>query len=158
AEQSFAILNDPRLTTSEADYAAQFDLLMKINKKLTETHEAINKINKTEKKINEYIVGVSDTALASKFKKSTKPITDSLNNIKGELYNYRATSPEDVLNYPIRLNDKLAGVGSVVGSADTKPTKSSYDAFNDLSQRIDVQMMKLNKIFKEKITEFNKLV
>jgi len=74
------------------------------------------------------------------------------------LYNVKATAIQDVLNYPIRLNDKLAGVGAVVGSADTKPTASSYTAFTDISARIDVQLNKMKKIFDEKIPEFNKQV
>ncbi|MBA3648014.1 MAG: glycosyl hydrolase [Chitinophagales bacterium] len=158
AEQTFAILKDPRISTSDSDYMAQFDLLKKINTKLTETHEGINRINKAEKQINDYVAVISDTSIASKFKKVTKPLTDSLDAIKGELYDYRATSPQDVLNFPIRLNDKLAGVGSVVSSADTRPTKSSYEAFNDISSRVDVQLNKLKKILEEKIPEFNKMV
>src|SRR5213079_2183660 len=128
-----------------ADYAAQFDLLMKINKKLSETHEAINNIKKAESQINDYISNVTDTAAASKLKKLSKPVADSLDAIKGELYNVKATAIQDLLNYPIRLNDKLAGVGAVVGSADTKPTASSYTAFNDISARIDVQLNKMKK-------------
>jgi hypothetical protein len=146
------------VNTTTADFAAQFDLLMKINKKLTETHKAINKINKAEKQLNDYTASVSDTALASKMKKFTKPVTDSLDVVKGFLYNYKAQAIQDVLNYPIQLNDKLAGIGSVVGSADTKPTKASYEAYNDVSARIDQQLLRMNKILDEKIPEFNQMV
>jgi photosystem II stability/assembly factor-like uncharacterized protein len=157
-EQPFNIIKDPRLNITDADYAAQLDLLLKINKKLTETHEAINKINKTSNVINGYISGVADTALASKFKKFTSPILDSLTAIKGQLYQYKASAPQDVLANPIMLNDKLAGVGNTVGLADTKPTKSSYEAYNDIVKRIDVQLVKWKKIQDEKIPEFNKMV
>jgi hypothetical protein len=158
AEQTFAIIKDPRLTTSDADYASQLDLLMKVNKKLSETHKAINDINKAIGQINSYLGNVSDTALASSLKKSVKPTIDSLNAIAEKLYNPKAKAIQDVLAHPIMLNDKLAGVGSVISSADTKPTKSSYDAFNDISARIDVQLAKLKKILDEKIPEFNRMV
>lgn len=158
AQQTFAIMKDPRLTTSDADFAAQSDLLMKINKKLSETHKAINDINKAIGQINSYLGNVSDTALASSLKKSVQPTIDSLNAIAEQLYNPKAKAIQDVLAFPIMLNDKLAGVGSVVSSADTRPTKASYDAFNDISRRIDVQLSKLKKILGEKIPEFNRMV
>ncbi|HYV90659.1 MAG TPA: hypothetical protein VE978_02710 [Chitinophagales bacterium] len=158
AQQTFAIVKDPRLTTTDADYAAQMDLLIKINKKLSETHKAINDINKAIGQINSYLGNVSDTAQASSLRKFIQPTIDSLNGIAEKLYNPKAKAIQDVLAHPIMLNDKLAGVGSVVGSADGKPTKSSYDAFNDLSSRINAQLAKLKKIMDEKIPEFNRMV
>ncbi|HUM48486.1 MAG TPA: hypothetical protein PLD84_16255, partial [Chitinophagales bacterium] len=152
------ILKDPRLNTSDADYAAQLDLLLKINKKLTETHESINKINGAIKNMNGYIGNVSDTALASKFRKFATPVIDSLTSIKGQLYQYKASAPQDILANPVMLNDKLAGVGSAVGAADTKPTKGSVAAFQDISKRIDVQLMKMKALFDQKIPEFNRMV
>lgn len=156
--QSFSILKDPRIETSMDDYKAQLALLLKVNKKLSETHESINKINGAIKNINSYLENVSDTALAARFKKFTTPVIDSLTAIKGQLYQYKATAPQDILANPLMLNDKLAGIGSGVAAADTRPTKGSETAFKDLSGRIDVQLEKMKKIFNEKIPEFNKMV
>jgi len=157
-QQPFTILKDPRLETSDADFAAQLDLLLQVNKKLSQTHEAINNINKAISQINAYLGNVTDTAVASQLKKFTTPLIDSLNSIAGELYQPKAKAIQDVLAHPIMLNDKLAGVGSVVSSADAKPVKASYDAFRDLSTRIDMRLAKLKKILDEKIPEFNRLV
>nr|MBA2423321.1 glycosyl hydrolase [Chitinophagales bacterium] len=157
-EQPFTIVTDPRLNISATDYAAQFELLMKINKKLSETHVAINKINKAIKAINDYVGGVPDTALASEFKKLSVPLVDSLTAVKGQLYQYKASAPQDVLANPVMLNDKLAGVGSAVSSADAKPTAQSYKAFDDITARINVQLWKLKRILDEKIPQFNKKV
>ncbi|MCY7410866.1 MAG: hypothetical protein LH473_11375 [Chitinophagales bacterium] len=158
AEQPFKILKDPRLKTTDADFAGQFELLMKINKKLSATHEAINNSNKAVEQINAYLANVSDTALQSELKKFATPIIDSLNAIAGQLYQPKAKAPQDVLANPIMLNDKLAGVGSAVSSADSKPTMQSYTAYNSIAARIDVQLAKLKKMMDEKIPEFNKMV
>jgi len=42
--QSFAVLKDPRLTTSQEDLQQQFDLLQAIRAKISEVHEAINTV------------------------------------------------------------------------------------------------------------------
>ncbi len=157
-QQSFSIIKDPRLTTTDADYAAQMDLLLKINRKLSETHKAVKEINKAIGQINSYLGNVSDTAVAAALKKSVQPAIDSLNAIAGKLYNPKAKAIQDVLAYPIQLNDKLAGIGSSVSSADVKPTASSYEAYNDIAARIDVQLAKLKKIMDEQIPAFNRMV
>ncbi|MBK9732984.1 MAG: glycosyl hydrolase [Chitinophagaceae bacterium] len=157
-EQSFTIIKDPRITTTNADYQEQLALLLKINKKLTETHESINKINGSIKSINGYLDNVKDTALLAKFKKFTTPLIDSLTTVKGQLYQYKASAPQDILANPLMLNDKLAGIGSGVAAADTRPSKSSMEAFQDISKRIDAQLEKMKKLFNEKIPEFNKMV
>jgi photosystem II stability/assembly factor-like uncharacterized protein len=157
-EQSFTILKDPRYTTTDADYAAQFELLMKINTKLSETHTAINKLNSATKTMSAYLGNITDTAQAAAFRKFLTPVLDSLTSIKGQLYQYKATAPQDILANPVMLNDKLAGIASVVSSADTKPTLASVDAYKDISKRIDIQLQKLNAIFQTKIPEFNTMV
>jgi hypothetical protein len=42
--------------------------------------------------------------------------------IEGEIYQYRNQSSQDPLNFPIKLNNKLAALQGVVESADSKPT------------------------------------
>ena len=44
------------------------------------------------------------------------------------------------MNYPIKLNNKLAALLGVVESADGRPTEQSYTVFKDLSGRLDVEL------------------
>ena len=65
-------------------------------------------------------------------------------------------SGQDALNYPIRLNNKLAALGSSVDGSDDAPTAQSYVVFNDLTAQIDAQLTMLAKIKSDDIGEFNK--
>ena len=49
-------------------------------------------------------------------------------------------SGQDPLNYPIKLNNKIAALSGVVGGAAAKPTSQSYTVFNDLSSQLDRQL------------------
>jgi len=53
-------------------------------------------------------------------------------------------SGQDPLNYPIRLNNKIAALAGVVGGTDNKPTAQSYAVFNALSSQLDVQAAALH--------------
>ena len=137
AEQPIEIRKDPRLAITAAEYQEQFDLMQKINGKLSETHKAINQLRQIRTQINGYTNSVKEPKVAEKFKNAAKPILEELDKIESTLMQPKSKAPQDALAYPIRLNDKMAGVASVVSSADTKPTKSSYTAYDDLAKQID---------------------
>ncbi|MBI3511713.1 MAG: glycosyl hydrolase [Bacteroidetes bacterium] len=157
AQQNFVIKEDPRFKVTQKDLDEQLALLLKINKKLSETHQAINDLRSIRAQINSYSGSIEDTAFASQMRKISKPILDSLQKIEDALVQSKAVAGQDLLNYPIRLNDQLAGIGSAVSSVDAAPTKQSYVAFDDISALIDVQLNALKKIEKEKIPQFNEM-
>nr|WP_245826389.1 glycosyl hydrolase [Spirosoma rigui] len=158
AEQPIEIRKDPRLAITAAEYQAQFDLMQKINGKLSETHKAINQLRQVRTQINGYTNSVKDPKVAEKFKNAAKPMLDELDKIESTLMQPKSKAPQDALAYPIRLNDKMAGVASVVSSADTKPTKSSYTAYDDLAKQIDTALSKLKEVVNTQVPGFNKMV
>ena len=157
-EEIAEIKKDPRVDATDADFKAQFDLLMKIHKKLDESHRNINDIREIRKAVTEYMKAVKDTVIISNFQKITKPMLKNLDDLEQNLLQNKAKAMQDLLAYPIRLNDKMAGIAGVVSSADTKPTKASHDVFNDISSKIDKTSEKLKKIVDEDVPAFNNLV
>ena len=154
-KENFEVLKDPRISTTDAEVKEQFDLLMKINEKLSETHKGINKIRSIRKQVAEYMSSVKDSTTSKRLKDLSKPMLDEFEKIENALMQPKSKAMQDALNFPIQLNDKLAGVKTVVMSGDSKPTKSSYDAFNDISNRIDVHLNKLSEIINRDVPAFN---
>jgi hypothetical protein len=62
---------------------------------------------------------------------------------------------EDALNYPIRLNNKLAALAGVVESADARPTDQSVEAFKRLSGQLDAQLQKMEGALKTELARVN---
>ena len=158
AEQPFDIVLDPRIRASESDLKEQFDLLQKINGKITEAHMAINNIRKVRSQVNGYMGSVQDTLLSGKMKAIAKPMLDDLDRLEAMLMQPKAKAPQDVLAFPIMLNDKMAGLGSNVASADARPTANSYLVYNDLATKIDSAVAEVNRVVQGKVTEFNEFV
>jgi photosystem II stability/assembly factor-like uncharacterized protein len=157
-EQEFEILQDPRVKVPLADLKEQFDLLMKINKKLSENHKGINQIRKVRSDVNGYLKAVKDESLSKKLKEQTKDMMKTLEEIESTLMQPKSKAGQDALNFSIQLNDKLAGVGSAVGASDNKPTKQSYEAYNDLAGKIDKQIEKLKMVLGKDVPAFNEAV
>jgi hypothetical protein len=144
---------------SDEDLKAQFDLVQKVNKKVSECHTTINQIRKIKSSVNGYLSALKDTALVSKLKKVSQPMIDSLEIIESSLMQTKAKAPQDVLAYPIRLNDKMAGVASyAMSSGFNKPNKQHYAVYEDLAVRIDKVIARYKEIKNKKVPEFNDLV
>jgi photosystem II stability/assembly factor-like uncharacterized protein len=158
SEETAEIVKDPRVEVSDADLKAQFDLLMKIHKKLDESHRNINDIRSIKKAVGDYMNAVKDTVMISNFQKITKPLLKNLEELEQSLLQNKAKAMQDLLAYPIRLNDKMSGVADVVSSAETKPTKASYEVFDDLTNKINGTSTQLKKIVDVDVPAFNKLV
>ncbi len=153
--EAFAVKADPRISTTQAEFEKQFDLLMKINSKLSQTHQTILEIRDVRKQLEDLSarLGPEQKDLRDKAAEIGKKLTA----VEEELIQTKIRSSQDALNFPIRLNNKLAALGSTVDSADFPPTNQSYDVFNDLTSRIDVQIEAFTAIKSKDIAEFNRL-
>jgi hypothetical protein len=154
--QNFEVKADPRLTTTPADYAKQLELNLKIRDKLNETHNAIIQIRDVRKQVEDLLKRVGS---------QSKPINDAgtalnkkLTAIEEALYQTKNQSSQDPLNFPIRLNNKLAALAGVVGGAEAAPTAQSYAVYDELVAAIDAELAKLSTIMKTDVPAFNQLV
>ncbi|MBI4890107.1 MAG: glycosyl hydrolase [Acidobacteria bacterium] len=152
-ETPVEVKKDPRLTSiTQEDLQKQQALLLQIRDKLSETHEAILKIRDIRKQVEDW--SSRDKALEA----SAKDLSKKLTAVEEELYQTKNQSGQDPLNYPIKLNNKLAALAGIVGSADTKPTDQSYQLHEELTAKINAQLRTLDGLLKKDLDAFNKLV
>ncbi len=156
--QWFEIKKDPGINVSDEDFKAQFELLIKIRDKLSEANRTVNTIRDVVKQIDALLQRIKGTENEEKVKKLAEPLKNKLNSIESEITQNKAKSSQDLLNYPVKLNGKLAALASAVSSADSRPSKQMYDVFDDLSKRLDVQLNKFKEVMEKDIPEFNRAV
>ncbi len=73
---------------------------------------------------------------------------NQLSIIEGNLYQVKNQSSQDPLNFPIKLNNKLAALQRVVESGESKPTAGSYIVFKELKSELEVELNKLERLLK----------
>ena len=154
--ESFAVKADPRMTTTAEDFQKQFDLMSKINAKLTETHDAILEIRDTRKQLEDLSARLKSPEQKD-LKDKAGEISKKMTAVEEELNQTKIKSGQDALNFPIKLNNKLAALASAVDSSDSAPTAQSYDVYKDLTAKIDAQLAKLAEIKSKDIAEFNRI-
>ena len=136
--QPFEIKLDPRIKdVTNADLTEKFDLAMQIKNEVSKANEAVIKI----RAIKEKIANTNNS-------ENDKLFVEQLSMIEGNLYQVKNQSSQDPLNFPIKLNNKLASLQRVVESGEYKPTAGSYIVFKELKDELAKQLNQLDKILK----------
>jgi photosystem II stability/assembly factor-like uncharacterized protein len=158
------LVNDPRVEVSQADLQAQFDLLIRVRDRVTEANDAVTRIRRVRGDVDG-VLRRMDAAEA----KASGPTADSVRalakTIKQELtaaeeaiYQTKNRSNQDPLNYPIRLNNKIAALAGVVASADARPTDQSLAVFEELSAALQRELDRVAAVLRDRIPAFNAAV
>ena len=152
-EKSFNILKDPRSNSSIEDLKKQFDFLISIRDKVTSVHEAIIQIRSTRKQLNDLKEKLDENH--NELKKNINKVINSITKIEKTLYQTKNRSGQDPLNFPIKLNNKLAHLASVASSGNYKPTDQMYDVRDELIKKIDIELDLWNDIKRNKLEKIN---
>ncbi len=156
--ESFEILKDPRVSTPQEDLQAQFDLLIRIRDKLSETHDGVNKLRSVREQVNQWVQRAQGGPSSDAVSDAAVPILEKLAAIEDRLIQVDYRGARDRLDLPVRLNNILAELPKVVASADFAPPKQTYEVFSDVSGRIDAQLGVLAKVVDDDVPAFNELV
>jgi photosystem II stability/assembly factor-like uncharacterized protein len=156
--QTFEVKKDPRLSTTPEDFQKQLALSLKIRDKLTETHNAVAQIRDVKRQLADLLTRLDGQTNAAPVVEAGRELNAKLSAVEEELYQTKNQSSQDPLNFPIKLNNKLAALGSIVASADAEPTEQSYQLYDELAAQIDAQLKRLNQVMTSDLKSFNNLV
>lgn len=156
--QEFQIVKDPRVEASQADFDAQFETHMRIRDKLSETHDAINRLRDIRRQVDEWDHRAASHPSAETVAGAASSLKEKLETIEGELVQAKYKGAGDRLNLPVKLNRQLAELVAVVASADFAPPKQALDVFAELSLRIDTQLTLLEEVVEQDVSHFINLV
>ena len=156
---SFRIAPDPRSESSIADLEEKFAFQIAVRDKLSETHEAVKQIRSLREQIEDVLDRIpEDHAEADTINGFAEHMLDGMKEVEEALYQTKNQSGQDPLNFPIRLNNKLAAVGGVASRGHFRPTDQAYGVRDELVKQIDEWLAKLADITSFQMTEFEEMV
>ncbi|HEX9460427.1 MAG TPA: glycosyl hydrolase, partial [Thermoanaerobaculia bacterium] len=150
----FEVRQDPRSTSSAADLKAQFDFVTSVHDKLSEVNESVTRIRDVRKQLTDVKKRVADNKAVVA---AANDLDKKMTAVEEALYQTKNKSSQDPLNYPIRLNDKLAGVGDSAASGPYAPTSQQIAVRDELVAKINIELAKLKAIWDTDLPAFNKL-
>ncbi len=159
--EKFEVRKDPRLTTTPEQFAAQLELGLQMRDKLSKTNETVIEIRQVRKQIDELTIRLEAGAQTEKSKsvlERAKSLSAEMTQIEEALYQTKSRASEDPLNFPVRLNNKLAALLADVEASDAQPTAAEQQVYEDLATEINAQLKAWNQVMDVKIPTFNKTV
>jgi len=149
--QPLVIKRHPLRSATDADLKEQFDLAVQIRDKVSEANNAVIAIRGVKDQVKDRLGKSQDGALQAAGDK----LTASLSAVEEEIYQVKNQSSQDPLNFPIKINNRLASLMGAVGSGDGKPIGNAAPIFKDLSAELKVQTDKLAQIMGPGVAAFN---
>ncbi len=146
--QTFEVLPDPRLKTTPEEYAAQLALALRIRDKLSAVNEGVVQIREAKKQLARFDKD-------AKVGQAAKDLEKKMTEVEEALYQTKNHASEDPLNFPIKLNNKLAALKGTVEDSDTGPTRQAEMVYEDLATQSNVEMEKLKKLLGGDLAAFN---
>jgi hypothetical protein len=142
APERFALKKDPRSKATAADLAAQFAFLTEVRDRTSQANDAVKTIRYVKVELADREKKLNGTA-QSELGALARPLITELSSVEDSVYQTKNRSGQDPLNYPIRLNNKIAALAGVAGSAESRPTAQTEGVFRDLSVQLDVQLRRM---------------
>lgn len=156
--RKFKILKDPRSEGSEEDLQAKFAFLLEIRNKLDETHDAIRHMRLIKSQIASMNELIGDNPAHKEVMDLGSELDSLMSEIEGKLYQTKLKSNQDMLNFPIMLNNKLAHIASLASMSNDRPTDQMYEVKDDISKKIDDELKKWRDIVNVDIPKYNELI
>ena len=156
--QSFHIVKDPRVAASQDDLDAQFQFLIRIRDKVSETHDGINQLRRIRQQVEQWVVHAEGHPAEPTVSDAAAAVQDQLQRIEEQLIQSAYRGARDRLHLPARLNRKLAELTAVVANADYAPTEQTYQVFDYFSAEIDQRLTTFQRVLDEDIAQFASLV
>jgi HPt (histidine-containing phosphotransfer) domain-containing protein len=157
-EQEFEVRKDPRIAATDKDLRVQFDVLLQVRDRLSDTHKAINELRAVRRRAEDWLARARDKPELEAVASAAKGVIDRLKPIEAELIQVDAKSRGDTLNFPVRLNGKLASLAGNISSADAAPTTNACAVFDDLSRRVQAQLDQLSETIVTEVGNLNEAI
>ncbi|MFM2362302.1 MAG: hypothetical protein RLZZ316_1204 [Bacteroidota bacterium] len=157
AETSFTIIADPNYKVNQQEYEEQLSFLLTARDKFSETLKTLKGIKDLRSQMSDY-TGRLGKDCPKEVKDQADAINKKITAVEEALHQTKAKSGQDVLNYPIRLNDKLSNVYDNAFSGNGAPSKQVKEVYADISAKIDAEINKFKAVINTDLPQLNQTI
>jgi photosystem II stability/assembly factor-like uncharacterized protein len=156
--ETFQILKDPHIRSTQKDLEGQFELLLAIRDRVSEAHKAVNAIRDLRKQVDEWVRRAQGHDVHEAMAASSESLKKKLAAIEEELIQVKVKDQLDVLDHPVQLSAKFMSLAGVAASGDAAPTRQARQVFEELSARLDERLRRLREVIDTDVDALNKLI
>lgn len=138
---SIDLIKDPRIEVSDEDIDIQFKFAMEIMNQTDLANKKVIEIREIKERITQDIENKKTSN-----RKKMSSLLSKLELIESSIYQVKNQSGQDPLNFPIKVNNRLAYLRKSVESGDGLPTSGSREVFRVLKEELSGYISRLDKV------------
>lgn len=156
-EQVFEILKDPRVNTTQEEFQAQFDFLIKVRDKVSEANQGVMEVRKIKDDLGYLKTKVAGDPQYKELEDAVKKFESDLSVHENNLHQVNNKSVQDPLNYGIKMNNRLAHLMVEQAQGDYPPTQQGEQVRQQLTKMVDEELAKLRSTINANVEQINKM-
>ncbi|MBM4186278.1 MAG: glycosyl hydrolase [Gemmatimonadetes bacterium] len=153
ASAPLVVKRNPRIVdVTDADLAAQFRFSRRVRDKVTEANDAVIAIRRVKAQVGHRLERSTDAALKS----AGDRLVGNASSVEERIYQVRNRSGQDPLNFPIRVNNRLANLMQMAERGDGRPTTHMPEIFGILSTELKGYTDRLREVWATDLAAVNR--
>jgi photosystem II stability/assembly factor-like uncharacterized protein len=146
------VTRNPWLDATNADLAAQYAFSRRVRDKANEANMAVIGIRRVKAQLDDRLKRSDDGMLKS----TGATLRTNASGVEENVYQVRNQSGQDPLNFPIKVNNRLATLLSMAERGDGRPTNNMPEIFGILSTELKGYTDRLAVVWKTDLAAVNK--
>jgi hypothetical protein len=156
--RTFSVIADPRVTSTPAELAAQFDIAKRVVARINEIGENVARVEDLQAQLDARVSQTKDQPYASRVADMAKGVRAKLEAIRAELYEIGCHVDQCTLDMPVKLYNWFITLNAQVQQGAYAPTKQHEEIYTDLKGKLDAQLRGLEAIENGDLASFNRLM
>jgi len=153
--RDFEVRINPNLEGVTGDELRErFALAVQIRDRVSEANEAVMAVREIRGRIDERLEETDNREVEAQ----AVIVRDGLGAVEAEIYQVKNRSNQDPLNYPIKINNRLAALLGLVEGSESRPTEQSYVVFERLAGLLDEQLERMEVVILRDVGRLDELL
>jgi hypothetical protein len=136
---------------TDADLHAQYAFSHEVRDHVNEANQAVIEIRRVKSQLEDRLKRSDDGRLRS----TGETLKRNASTVEQNIYQVRNQSNQDPLNFPIRVNNRLANLLAMAERGDGPPTSNMADIFHELSEELEGYLDHLTEVWATDLTAAN---
>ncbi|MGE0554042.1 MAG: WD40/YVTN/BNR-like repeat-containing protein [Gemmatimonadales bacterium] len=136
---------------TDADLRAQYVFAARVRDKVSEANEAVIAIRRVKAQLEDRVERTDDATL----ERLASRLDADLSDVEGNIYQVRNQSNQDPLNFPIKVNNRLANLMTMAQRGDGRPTSNMPEIFRILSDELASYTGRLAELWRRNLKAVN---
>jgi hypothetical protein len=145
------VVRNPSFTATDADLRAQYAFSRRVRDRVNEANQAVIDIRRVKAQLDDRLARSKDSVLAAR----GTTLRANATAVEENVYQVRNQSNQDPLNFPIKVNNRLATLMSMAERGDGAPTTNMPEIYGILSTELGGYLAQLGEVWRTDLAATN---